>query len=152
MKTARLNFNKDRFGRTGTGNVHGDLALQIADEFFPDRNWNDFVVVVLSWWCEAVLLLLRGGTEARVRFMEGPFLVRIRRTDKASWRLTMIEAGLKTRVLQEEDVDAVSLAESVLVASEMVIGACEERDWGSRDLSELRKVAGSLKTMLIARE
>ncbi len=113
-------MTSDVLQRTAAGVVYGNLSLKVGESSFPHPDWTDFVVVVLTWWCHAVLQLLsedRGLVE--VRFMDGPFLVEIGIAELDTWHMSLVEAGLKRRVRDEAEVERGPLIHSVLdVATE----------------------------------
>jgi len=62
-------------GCNAIGDIHCELSRGVR---FPATDWNDFVVVVLGWWIAQVLPLRCGFEgEAELRFMDGPFRIRI---------------------------------------------------------------------------
>jgi hypothetical protein len=57
----------------------GRLFVQVDDYCFPERDWDDFVVVVLNWWVSNALSLDGAVIEVDNSFMDGPFSYRTRR-------------------------------------------------------------------------
>ena len=76
MENARLLVSRSGLGRSNAGLVYANISLKVGESIFPSVDWTDFVVVVLTWWAEAMVRLLRGELErVKVRFMEGPYSV-----------------------------------------------------------------------------
>ncbi|AUX33572.1 MULTISPECIES: hypothetical protein [Sorangium] len=72
MQTIALKINPKYAGRSQAGVVWAGLCLDFGDRAFPDPRWSDFVVVVLTWWLNALMILLRGNSQRQeVMFMEG---------------------------------------------------------------------------------
>ncbi len=46
-----------------------------AENQFPMKRWNDFVVVVASWWLEEFHQLSKVGSNAKFGFMDGPYWI-----------------------------------------------------------------------------
>jgi hypothetical protein len=58
----------------GALNTTGVIYLSVEDVFFPEKNWNDFVFTVLSWWMKSADNLNKGLTSTEdFNFMDGPF-------------------------------------------------------------------------------
>ncbi len=110
-------------------------------------------MVVLGWWSEASAELLSGErTSARVRFMEGPYLVEACKVEGNRLKLDCVEDGLRRRIVIERTVEALPFVASLLAACDEVLTFCEARGWGSRDLDKLRAAADSLRTEAAAFE
>jgi hypothetical protein len=44
---------------------------------FPSPGWNDFVVVLASWWMVALKEITEGASEVKLRFMDGPYWISV---------------------------------------------------------------------------
>src|SRR5689334_16473746 len=68
----------DTLIRRSSGSIIGHIWTTIEDWSFPNQGWNDFPVVILSWWSEALLTLSAGENDrARFSFMDGPYFFEI---------------------------------------------------------------------------
>jgi hypothetical protein len=105
---------------------------------FPDRRWNDAVVVTLLAWAEAVLrILTRRSTGAEVRFMDGPYLVALS-TDRAeTWRVELFETGRHKIARGSHLVDRRLVRSAVVVAAARTLAKCSEHYWWSPDIDRL---------------
>jgi hypothetical protein len=145
MTRASLNLSGGGFGRTATGLVYAELYLQVGELQFPDSRWTDFVVVVLSWWCEALHRLLAGVREPiDVRFMEGPYLVEIGPLDQGRVHLVLVE-DRKREICCEAEVDARVLVRSVVSATDKTLKECRTRDCWSDDTGKLLAASIALR-------
>ena len=141
-----LDLAKARVSKAGL--VSAGLHLCLNNLLFPHAEWTDFTVVVLDWWVVAALRLLRGEQQAvEVRFMEGPFLVTIEARSERTWRLKLVEAGLRADVKAEATVEALPLIRSILSASDAVLALCRERRWWSSDAETLLRSLTLLKSI-----
>lgn len=53
--------------------VIGNISLYIGEEkYFPDKNWDDFILIILEWWSNEVLKVIY-DLEAEFFFMDGSF-------------------------------------------------------------------------------
>lgn len=109
-----------------------------ASQRFPDVGWNDFVVVILSWWIDALDQLSHGELTTHFRFMDGPFLVNASIQGEIV-RLRCIEdrAGVGDRF--ETSVNLEEIRREVLSVAGRVSKACNQANINSADLAELRK-------------
>lgn len=63
---------------TLSGSVVAPLWLEVGDVAFPEAGWFDFPVPVLGWWIQALRSMVASTSdEALLRFMDGPFEVRV---------------------------------------------------------------------------
>ena len=126
--------------------MYAEICLHVGKLRFPDARWTDFVVVVLTWWCQALRRLLAGERRPiEVRFMEGPYLVEIGPIVRELIHLVLIESRLKRIVTYEADVDARALIGSVLSAADTTISECRARGWWSDDADKLVHERDSLQ-------
>ncbi|MGZ6176562.1 MAG: hypothetical protein ACXWNB_12060 [Candidatus Binataceae bacterium] len=115
MDNAEIKIDPFTSGRTAAGLVFAGVGVRIGDFVFPDEKWTDFVIVILSWWAEAVMGLLHGSERtAELRFMEGPYVAELRAGGGPSWRVSFVEDRLKRRVVYETDIERTSFAQSIL--------------------------------------
>jgi hypothetical protein len=69
--------------------------------------------------------------------MEGPFLVELRPQGKDILGLTLVEAGLKRRIIQTADVKRAPLIRSIISASDRTLMQCKKHQWWSNDEDSL---------------
>jgi hypothetical protein len=146
MEQAHLQIDADRCGRSSAGLVFAGLSLRLSGIVFPDKGWTDFIIVVLSWWADALVQLLRGDAETvELRFMEGPFLVELQQAAPGTWRLQLVEAGVKRRVRHTATVPIAPLVQSVMVVSNRALDLCREHGWWSSDADVLAATLATLR-------
>jgi hypothetical protein len=120
--------------RSATGNIW----LDVGGCKFPAEGWNDFVVVVLGWWANALLRLLRSDSaNETVNFMDGPYTVEVSMTSAGMLRFRALE-GIG-RHIEKSSGDALPIAfvESLILQSHEVISACRRQGWWSKDAEYL---------------
>lgn len=62
-------------GKAATGLV----CVEVDGEPFPEKQWDDFVLVVVDAWISNSMTLAGGSIEVENRFMDGPWSLRVRR-------------------------------------------------------------------------
>ena len=54
-----------------------EINWKIDDKYYPMKNWTDFGVVIIGWWIRSVLDELPTEGEGELRFMDGPYSIRL---------------------------------------------------------------------------
>lgn len=137
-QTIALKINPKSSGRSQAGVVWAGLCVDFGDRAFPDPRWSDFVVVVLTWWVDALTSLLRGKSRRQeVMFMEGPFAVVVEVTAAGAWRLTCVERGLRNVTREQGTIEPKELLSSVVSCAEIALELCRANGWCSADADAL---------------
>lgn len=132
-----------RFSR----NVTGIVFFEFGTFQFPQRDWNDFVVVILGWWLDATTKLMAAGEgETELYFMDGPYALRIvivgglfkisRGRDDVATETTAFNL----------EVESLTFLHAILNASKMVLSACASRGWATADTEALQHKVSRLDT------
>lgn len=136
-------------GCTQAGVVWAGFCLCIGGRKFPHERWTDFVVVVLSWWVQALLALFRDARDRQeIMFMEGPFCVEIQAVSENAWRLTCIERGARPITRDEIVVDVRGFLESAVETGEKVLALCRSNGWWSSDADRLHSLLCELNVAM----
>lgn len=127
------------------------ICLDIDDFQFPDAKWNDFVVVILGWWLRETLSLLNGNQEEiSCNFMDGPFVFKIKNTGETF--LLKLFTDKDSDSIFESNINKEIYLESLLSSAQSVILKCENNNWSSDDIKELKYqiklLKGTLKNIL----
>ena len=120
----------------GSPRVTGVTYVAIGERTYPEIGWNDFPVVILGWWCEA-LARLSSKRDARVelRFMDGPFRLAVERCDSGGDEVRISdERGMTLGVAT---LDA--LVRATAGAARALLVFCEAKGIGDADVAELRR-------------
>lgn len=113
---------------TITGRIH--MALDAVA--FPEEDWDDFVVIVLGWWCAA---LSGVGTSVDLDFMDGSFRARLSGRDPGVWNLRL--EGRPQDEILKGIVEKSATRASLLAAATQVLDECAERGWRTDEIREL---------------
>lgn len=107
---------------------------------FP-AHWDDFAVVILGWWTQALLVLEETKT-AEWTFMGGPWTVRLFRQTRELIELRSYDnhgdETTEPTELRRIRVPRTALHESLTQAAKRVIEKRETAGWHSPDLETLR--------------
>lgn len=74
--------------------IFGNIYFENDDFIFPEKDWNDFVVVVVNWWSDSIYKLINNETiSEELLFMDGPLSVKINFLKENQFELFFINAG-----------------------------------------------------------
>jgi hypothetical protein len=120
--------------------VTGEIYFENIEGDFPGLHWNDFVVVILHWWIEAIYRIEKApvGEVAEFLFMDGPYLVRGCKIDQNIIQLDFIKSQLKgEQILSSVNCDISSFEKSVLTTAKKVVAEINKRKWVANELDKL---------------
>ena len=150
MGTAHLVVDAETLVWRAHGPATGAIFLRAAPHAFPAEGWDDFVVVILDAWLEALLGLLSSTTGAvqEVWFMEGPYAVRLQRTSASDMDLACVERDQD--IVLTASAPILAFARGALDGAETILAALPpEAAPSNRDAARLREHVIRLKTRLI---
>ncbi|MBV6447994.1 hypothetical protein [Nitrosomonas sp.] len=146
MQLARVKLDTTAPCCTEAGLILCGLSLHVNGLNFPSPEWVDFPIVVLGWWTEAVIPLLRGSAEpVQARFMEGPYVIEFRVRTAEIWHMDLVKRGLSRSILYSADIDVETFLNSLIDACDCAIDMCHRQGFWSSDADNLAKAAGSLR-------
>jgi hypothetical protein len=74
----RICFDPSTLRQGRSGSIAGVVYFKFSPEQqFPSLGWNDFVVVLASWWMVALNEVTEGAPEVKLRFMDGPYWITV---------------------------------------------------------------------------
>ncbi|HEY5042927.1 MAG TPA: hypothetical protein VIK53_13090 [Verrucomicrobiae bacterium] len=121
--------------KSSHGSITGVIRIQIDNVSFPDTRWNDFPVVILSWWLEPVCRIMQGKTRIwGCKFMDGPVTVRLEQQHDDTWTLRCFHGD---RVEFTATTSCRAFINSLLDAARQILRECQRRGWQSRDIEIL---------------
>jgi hypothetical protein len=122
------------------GKIGGKVLLQLGNLFFPDPDWADFPVVLLTQWLRGTLSLVEGRqAEITNEFLDGPFRAILSVTSQSEWVVTLVEDRLQgCREVDRGAFDPLLFLRSLAVCSESVLKECDINRWNSSQVEELR--------------
>ena len=92
-------------------NHGGRIWLDFGEKCFPEEGWYDLPGVLLESWMPQLESFFLGNTDfCELCFMDGPYKVRLRRTEE---RTTVICLDQKRIVVRDTQIDPGAFRESV---------------------------------------
>ena len=127
--------------RSTHGQIAGIVYAMVDGIPFPERGWSDSVVVVLSFWLEALNSLVTGVSDsASLRFLDGPFRIDMKRS-ASGVHLIAVDSRRQDVGVSELDIDLEGIRTQTVRAASQVLCACSEKNWWSPDIDHLVQLA-----------
>jgi hypothetical protein len=124
------------------GSITGNLEARIGPFVFPGPGWSDFVAIVLGWWLEALHTLESGQQSVELRFMDGPYLMRIGKESPLLYVLTCVEDRPGRTVVCQCRVDPAQVLSEIVRTASDVLAACAAKNWAAPALRSLESRLG----------
>ena len=142
LETFNIEVAPSTFTLRSSGSIVGQIWMTIGDWRFPNPGWDDFPVVVLAWWTQALLSLTAGENDtARCSFMDGPYLFEISApAADVSLVRSYRNAKTGTEFVRQQSCRFSTIRPAMLSAAETTINACRQKQWASADLDRLIEV------------
>jgi hypothetical protein len=129
------------------GKITGRVYVKMGPNNFPDSQWNDFVVIVLGWWCDALARMIVGLEDSpTLSFMDGPFELAVTQSGSRLLLKTQDRRNRLPSELIEADRDA--FCRSVLEAAELTIGWAATKSYSDSDVEKLRESGYALASSI----
>ena len=85
----------------------GTIFFDIDENKFPDENWNDFVIIILSWWLNATYKLLENHSFSEdFYFMDGSYKIKTGYQEEDKFNMIFIknnEIIIQSSIVHIED-------------------------------------------------
>ena len=133
----KVSVDTSTLSRGRLGNITGVVFLAHARWAFPERAWNDFPVIVIAWWLEA--LSSREQNQVECAFMDGPFAFRVSRASGGKWRIEC--RGRSSGPSRVALVQPSPFMRSLYTAGRNLVSACQKHGWRSREISRLARLS-----------
>jgi len=121
--------------------ITGPICVELAGSRYPAAGWDDFVVTILGWWCDALACV----TTKPVLFelMDCPHVFRIHPQEQnlAVVYLDHERERARATVRRKQVVSAVELA------ARSVLDECQRREWHDREIERLSERLARLAEM-----
>lgn len=142
-----LNVDLDSLEINRSNNITCTIYFIIDyHRYFPSEGWDDFLVIILSWWIKSIrgLDISRLGTTYKLDFMDGPPEIFVKKISEDQVEMNFrfednLEDSFKGRFLFKE------LKDSVLSVSKKVIRELDRNQWITEDIDEFKALVLSLE-------
>ncbi|MEK4669984.1 hypothetical protein [Niallia sp. FSL R7-0271] len=142
-----LNIDLDSLEINRSKNITGTIYFSIDyHRYFPDEGWDDFLVIILSWWIKSIrgVDISKIGTTYKLDFMDGPPEVLVKKIDDEYVEMNFryedeFNDSFKGTFLFKE------LKDSLLSVSKKVIREMDRNQWATKDIDEFKNLVLSLE-------
>lgn len=142
-----LNIDLDSLEINRSKNITGTIYFSIDyHRYFPDEGWDDFLVIILSWWIKSIrgVDISKIGTTYKLDFMDGPPEVLVKKIDDEHVEMNFryedeFNDSFKGTFLFKE------LKDSLLSVSKKVIREMDRNQWATKDIDEFKNLVLSLE-------
>jgi hypothetical protein len=134
----RICFDPGTLHQGRSGSITGVVYFEFSPERqFPSLGWNDFVVVLASWWMVALKEISEGTSEVRLYFMDGPYWITLV-SQEGGLLLRCTEDNRGAGVVYELRVELSDLTGEIFSYARKVSDACKAAGISSIDLDSMR--------------
>lgn len=121
--------------------ISGVIYFDFNDFQFPERGWNDNLIVLLDWWISAVKRIVYNDSKfEQLRFMEGSFLLNLEKM-KEYPSMCLIEFICENNIPVIEyfvKIEVNKLLNELLSRANNVLNYCDEKGIKNHEIEELR--------------
>lgn len=131
----RINLHVgERLAKSEHNYVTGDIYFQIGANFFPAENYNDFPVIILSWWIKEIYKLCYSN-KCELLFRDDPYLIEVEKIDSDLLQMKYCRIAwnpFERKVIEYENlVSKKRLVHVVLGASNKLLMELEKPEWSN---------------------
>lgn len=120
--------------QSNTGTITGVIYVSIDGKIFPEKGWNDLIIVILNFWIDELNNMTAKHSKGEFLFMDGPFRFKLSTTKTDS----RFEGFDGKKLMISAKVDFKSFKATIVEFSMMVNNYAESRGWKSADLVLLK--------------
>lgn len=129
-----LHITVGEFSKTSLGNITSGVYFEINNNFFPEKNWNDSVVLVLnSWLDEIIKMKTSNGDNGSFLFMDGPLKFTINRFEN----LYLFKGYNQHKNVINEQIEYEEFITTVISAAIKTLNIVREKEWQNKDIESL---------------
>lgn len=131
-----LIVNIDKLSKLN-GQVTGKIFFSFEGIYFPEKDWDDFVVIIINWWLEQVLIAKSDeDSEIELVFMDGPYSLVVKRKDGNDASIVCLSRNTS---IQEYIVNKADFFDEIYKAAQKLSEKCTIWNWENADTLSLEK-------------
>lgn len=111
-------------------NITGVICLNINNRFFPDNNWNDFIIILLNWWIKDIIT--NKHINNNYFFMDGSFYFRIESN-------SVIFLYQNNTIIDQAQLIAEEFINQIYITTKELIQYIDENKLSSEDIIQLKQ-------------
>lgn len=141
MNTFSLCSDVKSLQQPDKGIIYGLIYFDFFKHQFPEKDWNDSIAVILTWWVLSIKDIAFGDcNEKELWFMDGPLYINIRRVNGDICTLECIDE--RSSKIPEFSVQSTftHVIKEIINCAEKVNIFCKEKKWITDDTKKLMQV------------
>jgi hypothetical protein len=108
----RLHIDQDSIRKCHNNIFTGTIYVEVGDKQFPEKNWNDFFLIILNFWLQEIVEMKKSSIgNGNFSFMDGP----LKFTVKKNENLWVMEGTNQNNIIINENINFVEFEKSVLL-------------------------------------
>lgn len=116
-------------------NIFGNIYFESDTVIFPEKGWNDFIIIVLNWWSSSLLNLIeRKSIIEEFDFMDGPLSIEFRYLDDNIYKVRFLS---KNKEVKSENIDLNQFYSNFVKLLNSLIRYTKEQGWKGEELNKL---------------
>lgn len=132
---------------SNTKNIFGEIYFQLNhDLFFPEKDWDDFIVIILNWWIEQSISS-SNGSEAVCRFMDGPYYFTLK-SESDSFDIVFISNIDKEKIIYSINMKQKDFFTLLVKNTNIILREAMGKNISSEDIIELERSFKSLQRFI----
>lgn len=145
IQKLKIKVNPQTFNKSKYGSITGEIFFEIGSEVFPENNWSDFIIVVLSSWLKAIKHFSETkSTGFEMIFMDGPLAINVTRKKHKELELKFSEKYTDGQeILMATSCLDENLSNELLTTAKKVLKEVEKRNWETPDITALKNIVSS---------
>ncbi|QQQ28085.1 hypothetical protein [Chryseobacterium indoltheticum] len=117
--------------------ITGIIYFDFNGILFPEKDWNDFIIVLLNNWMQSSYNILNGITSLEeFYFMDGPFFIRIQKINADECSIELIQN--QSINLIEYKINMRDLFNEIFKKLTLLNRYCKKQGWETEDIKKLQ--------------
>lgn len=144
----KVNEESLAIGSNISKSITGEIYFDIGGKIFPELRWNDFVVIILTWWIQSLskLMISDIGTTCEFQFMDGPFVVRGMKAEDNIVDLEFVQQKFKNeKKFFKVRCSIEQFKNSLMFTSRKVIKLIKKKKWDTKEIRELSSIIETIR-------
>lgn len=118
--------------------IFAEIYFQFNYEsYFPERGWDDFVVIILNWWIESTILSC-SGVDSICYFMDGPYYFVIE-PENDNFNVVFISKKNEKEIIYSKSIKQKDFLRLLLKITNIVLREVMNKHMVSEEIVKLKK-------------
>jgi len=134
--------------KSSNGKIFGNIYLSNEHIYFPEKDWNDFIVIILSWWVTSLIKLQSNQSIEEVfNFMDGSFAFSIKMKGSKLCYITCYDTATEEIIEIIENYSFKDINKNIFEVACTLEEYCIKNNWINEDIKELKNSISKYKSI-----